>query len=508
MKWGIGDMQRKLMKYSAEILLVLIGVTVLHLSLIANLHLFKSVETIVKNSIIDQAHLALNVAVDNIEKIYQKYLAGDINEQTAQRLVREYVETSFFGPENLDYFWILSTDGVLIAHPYEKEYVGLHYMKVDDEILRTAAESILKAARSGMRYAEYSFYKYGSRETESKISAITIFEPWGWIVGTGFYRTSILEQVKKARKEVQKSFYLVFAIILVIYSSFVFQYIKNNVERTKMLKQLSFERDILKKLINSIPEPVALFGRSKQIEVYNQSYERLVWEVGDLSQNILAELSKAAEEFNKELTVKTSSGTRWFRLEIKRISDYENTYEGSIVVMHDITDQKLQILFWQDKAYQDPLTGVANRNLLDNFIEKFPDLGDNFSIIMLDLDNFKQLNDEYGHPFGDEVLKAFTKILRNSIRKDEFLIRYGGDEFLIITKQGKSAAISIVERLQERLDQPLEVEGKNIKITFSSGISNSLEDGNKILELIKIADERLYEAKKSRNKNNKSTNQY
>ncbi|MCD6546336.1 MAG: diguanylate cyclase [Thermotogae bacterium] len=267
-----------------------------------------------------------------------------------------------------------------------------------------------------------------------------------------------------------------------------------------MLRKISLERDRLRTLIESIPQPVVFFDRSGNLVLYNSNYEELLKVASESLEQILT-IFKDTKNIPREFALKTPSGMKWFSLELKEILDEKNTFDGILMVLTDITEQKLQILFWQDRAYQDPLTGIANRNLLEELSENFLDLGEKFSVIMIDLDNFKQLDDKYGHVFGDKILKNFANILKNSIRKDAFLIRYGGDEFtVIISKHGNDLAETIIKRIQSKLEKPFEIDGRKIKLTFCSGIANSPEDGKNIKELINLADKRLYENKKEKAK--------
>ena len=491
----------KLIKnYLSEILLILIGIFIVFLAIFVNSWIFSNIENVVKTNIIEQSKLMLQIAVNTIEKIYEKYVNGEITEKIAQDMAKEYIGNTFYGPENLDYFWILSTDGVLIAHPYMKQYIGKHYSEVEDETYKRAIQDILNSANSGKNYTEYVFYRYDINETEEKISAIHIFKPWRWIIGTGSYKTSILAHIKNIRQVFRDVFALLLLVIYATYSAFVFQYIKSNIEKKEMLRKISLERDRLRTLIESIPQPVVFFDRSGNLVLYNSNYEELLKVASESLEQILT-IFKDTKNIPREFALKTPSGMKWFSLELKEILDEKNTFDGILMVLTDITEQKLQILFWQDRAYQDPLTGIANRNLLEELSENFLDLGEKFSVIMIDLDNFKQLNDKYGHVFGDKILKNFANILKNSIRKDAFLIRYGGDEFtVIISKHGNDLAETIIKRIQSKLEKPFEIDGRKIKLTFCSGIANSPEDGKNIKELINLADKRLYENKKEKAK--------
>jgi diguanylate cyclase (GGDEF)-like protein len=123
---------------------------------------------------------------------------------------------------------------------------------------------------------------------------------------------------------------------------------------------------------------------------------------------------------------------------------------------------------------------------------------------MLDIDFFKKINDTYGHNIGDTVLKSFSKRILNQIKEGDFLIRYGGEEFLLFIKKSdqNSSVRSIPERIRQAIeDSPIAVEGKIIYITVSIGVNNKPQQSVTLNEAIKIADEMLYTAKNTgRNK--------
>nr|WP_281722539.1 diguanylate cyclase [Nitrosomonas nitrosa] len=151
----------------------------------------------------------------------------------------------------------------------------------------------------------------------------------------------------------------------------------------------------------------------------------------------------------------------------------------------------------------DSMTGLLNRSKLDAVLtDELARFGRNkrpFSVLMIDVDHFKTLNDNLGHIVGDEILIAVAKVLANSIRSVDFAARYGGDEFVVIlTETTADAAIKTAERIRM---QVAEVGNKlkehKIVITLSIGISHSLlEDKSPTLLLARV-DNALYEAKKA-----------
>ena len=153
-------------------------------------------------------------------------------------------------------------------------------------------------------------------------------------------------------------------------------------------------------------------------------------------------------------------------------------------------------------ALTDSLTGLYNRNYLNavfekNYVpfwkrEKFP-----LSVALLDIDNFKSINDIYGHQKGDEVLRRLGQIIKDSVRGSDIPVRFGGEEILIIFPSSrKEEALMAVRRIREKLMK--EDFGIGRPVTFSSGLADFPSDisvPGELDKLIKVADERLYKAK-------------
>lgn len=152
-----------------------------------------------------------------------------------------------------------------------------------------------------------------------------------------------------------------------------------------------------------------------------------------------------------------------------------------------------------DLSMVDELTTLFNRrkilDILKAEMERSKRYGYEMSVIMADIDNFKQINDNFGHKMGDTVLKSVSSILKSSVRKVDFVGRIGGEEFFIVSPQTTiQNALVLAERIRTAIES-LKIEGLNRKITLSLGVSgyNSTKDMDKIMS---DADEALYSAKK------------
>ncbi len=157
----------------------------------------------------------------------------------------------------------------------------------------------------------------------------------------------------------------------------------------------------------------------------------------------------------------------------------------------------------RELSIRDPLTNLYNRRFLGEYLEKEIEKtrrsGVPLSVIMIDLDDFKQLNDRYGHEVGDLALKVVAGVIDKAIRKGDIAARFGGEEFLLVLPESaKEGATQLAERIRSSLERaPITTaKGGRLYITASFGVASFLEDETGDAQrLIQIADNRLYEAK-------------
>ena len=191
-----------------------------------------------------------------------------------------------------------------------------------------------------------------------------------------------------------------------------------------------------------------------------------------------------------------SRGVCWLRGE----STPQRAEDGSTVwygYLSDITELKEMEQKLRDEATIDPLTGLHNRRQLEALalaeLVLFERTGDPFSLIMLDLDHFKALNDRYGHDIGDEVLRRVGTALTEGVRTSDVVFRLGGEEMLVLCpKTGLEGAVALAEILRRNLrnlDMPFDG-----KVTASFGVA-SVNHGEGLSDVMKCADKLLYQAK-------------
>ena len=191
--------------------------------------------------------------------------------------------------------------------------------------------------------------------------------------------------------------------------------------------------------------------------------------------------------------------------ELERIKDQTVFIKSYLTEAAPALEVKLLMNALKESALIDGLTGLYNRKFLEENSKKLipQALRENINIgvLMLDMDHFKAVNDEYGHDIGDKVLKELARVLNQTLRESDIIIRYGGEEFIILLVGVKTEedAIAVANKIGKNVrENEIDVyAGNKLKKTVSLGLSMFPKDSNSFDSVIKNADIALYEAKNS-----------
>ena len=171
----------------------------------------------------------------------------------------------------------------------------------------------------------------------------------------------------------------------------------------------------------------------------------------------------------------------------------------SMVAFNSLLHQKIE-----DLARTDGLTGLMNhRTFMEKLAEEYRRIDRDprpFSILLMDIDKFKNVNDTYGHPVGDIALKSVAKVLMDTVRGSDFVARYGGEEFAIgMVDTNIKGAEQMAERVRKLMEKTVaaRVGGQDLMVTLSIGVSSFPEDTKNMADLVTMADNALYQAKRS-----------
>lgn len=270
-------------------------------------------------------------------------------------------------------------------------------------------------------------------------------------------------------------------------------------------------------------EEIFWIKENNKISYINSAFERItgfsieeINNIPSLAYDIILEkdrkkifksLSESPNKFNMRYRIKRHDGeVRWIWERGSVFKCPVTNVVRTVSVSADITHMKKMEEKLQHISSIDGLTQIYNRKYvfdrLEDIAEDYVKNNTVFSFAILDIDFFKRINDNYGHPGGDFILKEFARTIKENIRSSDILGRYGGEEFVIVLKgTNKNDAHSVIEKILDIVrNSTFEYNGEKISFTFSGGISDALEfsvSTFSITKLVNIADERLYIAKNS-----------
>jgi diguanylate cyclase (GGDEF)-like protein len=267
--------------------------------------------------------------------------------------------------------------------------------------------------------------------------------------------------------------------------------------------------------LNNMSQGLCMFDAEQKVVVSNARY-------GDIY-HLSRDQTKPGTPLRQILEFRRQAGTNfatspevYLRVNVKQASEIQELADGRVVAIarhtmpdggwitthEDITDRARNERRIAFLAQHDLLTGLANRALfsekLDEAAKRLVRHGTTFTVLALDLDQFKHVNDTLGHPAGDQLLIEVARRLNASLRDTDVLARFGGDEFAIIqeNEQNQSeGAIKLALRIIGILQEPFDLNGHRVSIGTSIGIAFAPEHGADAGTLLKKADLALYAAK-------------
>ena len=190
----------------------------------------------------------------------------------------------------------------------------------------------------------------------------------------------------------------------------------------------------------------------------------------------------------------------WANLTVTRLRTRAGAFAGAYVVARDISEDRESRQAADFQAYHDIVTHLPNRALLEDRLEVALEQAGRRrgpTVIFLDLDRFKLVNDKFGHAMGDRLLQAVAKRLQECLQRGDTLSRFGGDEFAVLlpTVHTRRQAAAVAGRLLEGLQAPFVMDGSELDIAASAGIALYPEAGNTARAMIQNADMAMYHAK-------------
>jgi diguanylate cyclase (GGDEF)-like protein/PAS domain S-box-containing protein len=297
--------------------------------------------------------------------------------------------------------------------------------------------------------------------------------------------------------------------------------------RKEIEDALKTNEEKLKAILETIPDPIVMYNVQGHPKFLNPAFSRVFgWSLDELrgkqipfvpedQKEITTTKMKELFDFGKPVKVDSKRLTKEGLLLDVRISaaltkNSEGKNTGMVVSLSDITERKnlekdrtKLILELEKLSTTDPLTGAKNRRYFNEAARKLFNLSirhkRSLSALMLDIDNFKKVNDTYGHEFGDDVLKKVAQTCQKLVRKTDLSARYGGEEFcFFFPETNANEAFNLAEKLRAAIaNLEMKANDRKFSITASFGISECIHDEDSLESLIKRSDEALYEAKRN-----------
>ena len=296
-----------------------------------------------------------------------------------------------------------------------------------------------------------------------------------------------------------------------------------SLEETRELLEYSETR--LRKLVNSMHEILFELDADGRIIFLNPAWQALTGFAADdslgksfsdflLGEDAIRDFEANAlprlHEKNREISLRSADGKHlWMSLDADAQTDSAGNFTGIIGTFSDITRSvELNHLLsrYQDELYHlsvtDPLTGLYNRRHFDSQLEVI--LSDHLPknmpvcLLLIDLDGFKFINDTYGHPFGDEVLRTTAQLLKQQVRRNDYIARLAGDEFAMVLKNTDiENATRIAQKLHDRIsDTRIPLPVGHMQLQSSMGVAEAPTHGANAQDLVSAADVALYHSKR------------
>lgn len=292
---------------------------------------------------------------------------------------------------------------------------------------------------------------------------------------------------------------------------------------TIQIRRMGPELSQLAKIASALSDSVVVVDSKLTIVLFNPVSERLFdYEaeevigkplnllVPDDSQRSHREVAKAfmanaqsvlSGDSRKPMRGRRRNGDT-FPIEVTLTNLVLDSKQYALAISRDTTRYQLREMSLLKQAETDLLTGLFNRTYLERFGNDFFGVGSgDAAMVFIDLDYFKDVNDELGHECGDILLQAAAGRIRSRVKESDAVIRYGGDEIIVMLSDvdDRKVVLNVVEGIMHALSRTFRVENHAVNISASIGVALYPDDGRELEDLIRKADQAMYRSKQKHN---------
>jgi diguanylate cyclase (GGDEF)-like protein len=544
--------------------------------------------------LLDAKKEGLKNVVDVAFGVFGEYdtLVGNGEMQLAEAQTRAVQKIRRLRYGEKEYFWINDVSMKMVMHPIKPELDGTDVTNNQDPNGKYLFREFVRISKSnGSGIVDYLWPKPGEDAPVPKISYVRLYEPWGWILGSGIYVDDVEQEMSRLRAVLIVG-NAIFAVVTLAFAGLIGAGITRPLRRViDGLKEIASgkgdivlnkriaissidEIGVLSSEFNGLMESIGKLTVFKKVIEEDDSVEEVYRRLGEVFSGQLGlndctiyevvtdharmvqvypvtaaqgdrkchpavaencDLCKAKRTAHVISSLTYPSMCRHFRagpgeehcciplvvgggtvgvvqLVFGACQDRNAVRENEAKLFKveqyikeslPVIETKRLMNTLREASLRDPLTSLHNRRYLQEYAEKIvagtTRRGKKVGLVMCDLDHFKQVNDVHGHAAGDLVLKETAGLISRSVRESDIVIRFGGEEFLVVLVDINDAeAITVAEKIRERVQAAkIRLPAGTIGKTISIGVSEFPTDTSTFWNCIKCADVALYKAKES-----------
>ncbi len=468
-----------------------------------------------KNSVSKMAQLAHH----SIRPILDEMHTGNLDRDAARLKIVDLVRNMTYEDEYGDnYIFMSAYDGTMLVQPFEPQKEGSDQWDLQDAYGKYIIQDLIQAAKKkpGGSFVSYHYYLPKEDRIEEKLSYVIGIPEINAYIGTGMYIESSYQSLQNALRIQNYGFLATSFFILGFAIFYISTLIRTNQYLSREIMEREYAESKIRTVFDSIHDAVMIHDRNGKMIHANKSAAILY----GIPENKITDYSIQEFSYDAQLAEEKLGQTAYlenasvvFEWKCRRPLD-GTTFDGEVAlrkskwsgenvivaVVRDISDRRKHEEEIRHLAYYDYLTSLHNRvfimNELKQELEQGSTRGNQGAILFIDLDNFKKINDTFGHFYGDEVLVALADQLREMISGEVLPARIGGDEFVVLCYGADlTETVKIADQVLTIFRNPIMLHDNTIHLTCSMGIALYPKDGNTVEDIFKNADLALYSAK-------------